>query len=135
MKGANLGFASVPFKILALGPSIYWGFGSMISCACRTPSPTFPIRQGIGFDRFPMRFWLGSATPGSVCYPARGRRLSVLGRSWAVRERSHGRLGWASGESFGPWPYIKVKTFSIFQFANYFVFNSNLNFERFLLTK
>jgi hypothetical protein len=39
--------------------------------------------------------------------------------------------------SFGPWPYFRVKTFSIFQtifqFTNYFEFNSNLNFERFLL--
>jgi hypothetical protein len=47
--------------------------------------------------------------------------------------------GWASGGSFGPRPLFRVKTFSIFQtifeFPNYFDFNSNLNFERFLLAK
>jgi hypothetical protein len=40
---------------------------------------------------------------------------------------------WARAGSFGPWPYSRAKTFSIFQtifqFANYFEFNSNLNFE------
>jgi hypothetical protein len=70
MKGVNLGFASVFFKILAQGPYIYRGFGSMISCVCRTPSPSFPIRRGFGFDWFPLRFRLGTATLGSVCYSA-----------------------------------------------------------------
>jgi hypothetical protein len=49
-------------------------FGSTISCVCRTPSPRFPIRWGFGFDRFPLRFRLGTATPSSVCYPTWGRR-------------------------------------------------------------
>jgi hypothetical protein len=133
MKGANLGFALVFFEILAQGPSIYRGFGSMISCACRTPSPSFPIQRGLGFDRFLLRFRLGTATPGSVYYPAWGRRRSGLGGSWAMREQSQGRLGWATRECFGAWPYSRVKTFCIFQtifeFANYFEFNSNLNFE------
>jgi hypothetical protein len=40
MKGENLGFASVFDEILARGSSIYRGFESMISCTCRTPSPT-----------------------------------------------------------------------------------------------
>jgi hypothetical protein len=69
MKGVNLGFASVFFEILAQGPSIYRGFGSMISCACRTPSPCFPIQWGFGFDRsrlrlqFVMTTRVGSAGP------------------------------------------------------------------------
>jgi hypothetical protein len=117
MKGANLGFALVFFKILAQGPSIYRGFGSMILCACRTPSPSFPIRWGLGFDRFPLRFWLGTATPGSVCYPAWGRRRSGLGGSWAMRERSQGRLGWANrevsvhGHILGLKPFVFSKLF------------------------
>jgi hypothetical protein len=44
MKGANLGFASVFDEIPARGSSIYRGFGSMISCACRTPSLAHLIR-------------------------------------------------------------------------------------------
>jgi hypothetical protein len=139
MKGANLGFVLVFFEIPAQGASIYRGFGSMISCVCRTPSPSFPIRWWFGSDRFPLRFRLVTATPSSVCYLARGSRRSGLGRSWAARERSQGRVCWASGESFGPWLYSRVKTFSIFQtifqFANYSEFNSNLNFEQFLITK
>jgi hypothetical protein len=39
---------SVFFKILAQLPSIYRGFGLIISCACRVVSPSFPIR--LGFD-------------------------------------------------------------------------------------
>jgi hypothetical protein len=102
---------------------------TVISCACRTPSPSFPIRWVFNFDQIPLRFRLGKETPGSVCYQAQGRWQSGLGCSWATCERSQGRLGWANGESFVPWPYFKVKTFSIFQtilqFANYFEFNSN----------
>jgi hypothetical protein len=41
--------------------------------------------------------------------------------------------------AFRPKGIFRVKTFSIFQinfqFANYFEFNSNLNFERFLLAR
>jgi hypothetical protein len=39
-KGANIGFTSVFVEILAQGSSIYRGFGSMIWCACMTPSQT-----------------------------------------------------------------------------------------------
>jgi hypothetical protein len=50
-----------------------------------------------------------------------------------VEEREETRLG--RGGSFGLCPYSRVKTFSIFQFANYFEFSSNLNFEQLLLAK
>jgi hypothetical protein len=43
IKGANLGFASIFFKIPAQRPSIYRGFGLIISCACRALSPCFPV--------------------------------------------------------------------------------------------
>jgi hypothetical protein len=43
MKGVNLGFISVIFKILAQRPSIYRGFGLIISCACRALSPSSQI--------------------------------------------------------------------------------------------
>jgi hypothetical protein len=48
MKGANLGFVSVFFKIPTQLPSIYRAFRLIISCACRALSPSFPIR--LGFD-------------------------------------------------------------------------------------
>jgi hypothetical protein len=48
MKGVNLGFVSVFFQIPAQLPSIYRGFGLIISCACRALSASFPIR--LGFD-------------------------------------------------------------------------------------
>jgi hypothetical protein len=70
MKGVNLGFATGFFEISAQGPSIYRDFGLMISCACMTPSPSFPI-QGFGFDWIPLRFRLEKETPGSVCYLVR----------------------------------------------------------------
>jgi hypothetical protein len=49
MKGVNLGFASIFDEIPARGSSIYRGFGSMISCSCRTPSPTPLILTWIRF--------------------------------------------------------------------------------------
>jgi hypothetical protein len=48
MKGVNLGFVSVFFEIPAQVPSIYRGFGLIISCACRALSPTFLIRLVLG---------------------------------------------------------------------------------------
>jgi hypothetical protein len=97
MKGANLGFASRFFKTLAQGPSIYRDFGLMISCTCRTPSPSFPIRWGFGFDRILLRFRLGKETPGSVCYLTRGRWRSA-----------HGHIS-------GLKPFLFSKLFSNFQ--------------------
>jgi hypothetical protein len=139
MKGVNLGFALVFFKIPAQRPSIYRGFGLMISCTCRALSPSFPIQRGFSFDRFPLRFRLVTALSARSTIWCGVGDDPVLGRSWAVHERSRGRLSWAGGEGFGPWPYSRVKTFSIFQtifqFANCFEFKSNLNFERFLLVK
>jgi hypothetical protein len=127
MNGVNLGFASVSFKIPALGPSIYRGFESLILCACRTPSPSSLIGWGFGFDHFPLRFWLVMARLAWSAIRHGVRDDLVLGRSWATRERSRGRLGWAGGESFSLWPYSRVKTFSIFQFAIYFEFNSSMH--------
>jgi hypothetical protein len=98
MKGANLGFASVFFKILAQRPSIYTGFGSMTSCACRTPSPSFPIRRGlvsIGFHwdfgwgwqlpvRSTIRHRVGDdlawATPSSLVREARVGSARAVGK-------------------------------------------------------
>jgi hypothetical protein len=48
MKGVNLGFVLVFFKILAQLPFIYRGFGLIILCTCRALSPSIPIR--LGFD-------------------------------------------------------------------------------------
>jgi hypothetical protein len=57
MKGANLGFVSIFFKILMQLPSIYRGFGLIISCACRALSPSFPIWLGFNFWSVSLRFW------------------------------------------------------------------------------
>jgi hypothetical protein len=74
-KGVNLGFASVFDEILAQGSSIYRGFGSMISCACRTPSPTPLIRQGFDFDRISLGFFSwGRKFHAQVHYLMWGRR-------------------------------------------------------------
>jgi hypothetical protein len=45
-KGVNLGSVSVFFETMVQLPSIYRGFGLIISCACRALSPSFPIRLG-----------------------------------------------------------------------------------------
>jgi hypothetical protein len=52
MKGVNLGFVSFFFKIPTQQPSIYRGFGLIISCMCRALSPSSQIRLGfdISFD-------------------------------------------------------------------------------------
>jgi hypothetical protein len=52
MKGANLRFVSVFFKILVQLPSINKGFGLIISYVCRARSPSFQTRLGfnISFD-------------------------------------------------------------------------------------
>jgi hypothetical protein len=52
MKGTNLGFASVSFEIPVQIPSIYRGFGLIISCTCRDLSPSFPIQLRFDFDWF-----------------------------------------------------------------------------------
>jgi hypothetical protein len=62
MKGENLGFASVFYETPARGSSIYRGFGSMISCTCRTPSPSHLIRPGFDFDQIPLRSLVGEET-------------------------------------------------------------------------
>jgi hypothetical protein len=48
----NLGFVSFFFKIPTQQPSIYRGFGLLISCTCRALSPSSQIRLGfdISFD-------------------------------------------------------------------------------------
>jgi hypothetical protein len=56
-KGAILWFALVFEEILARGSSIYMGFGSMISCTCRTPSPGPLIRPRFDFDQIPLAFF------------------------------------------------------------------------------
>jgi hypothetical protein len=136
MKGANLGFASVLFEIPAQGPSIYRGFGLMISCACRIPSPSFPIRWGFGFHWY--FSWRWQLPAWSVIWCGVGDDPAWAAPGPCVREARVGSAR-SGGECFGPWPYSRIKTFSIFQtifqFANYFEFNSNLNFEWFQLTK
>jgi hypothetical protein len=75
MKGENLGFASVFDEILARRSSIYRGFGSMISCACRTPSPTPLIRMGFDFDQIPLGFFgWGRKFPARFRYLTWGRQ-------------------------------------------------------------
>jgi hypothetical protein len=73
-KGVNLGFASVVDEILVRGSSIYWDFRSMISCACRTPSPTPLIQLGYDFDRISLGFFgRGREFPARVHYMTWGR--------------------------------------------------------------
>jgi hypothetical protein len=43
MKGVNLGFISVFFEFSVQLPSVYRGFGLIISCACRALSPRYQI--------------------------------------------------------------------------------------------
>jgi hypothetical protein len=125
MKGTNFGFASGFFKIPAQGPSIYRDFGSMISCTCRTPSPSFPIQRGLGFDRIPLRFLLGKETPGSVCYP-----------TWAApglraREAREGLAGPAGKDSaHGHIPGLKPFLFS----KLFFNLQITLNSTQFLIS-
>jgi hypothetical protein len=85
-KGANLGFASVFDEILARGSSIYRGFGSMISCACRTPSPIPPTRLGFDFDRISLGFfgWGRKTAPGPC---GGGERKRKGGPGWALPRR------------------------------------------------
>jgi hypothetical protein len=74
MKVANLGFASIFDEIPVWGSSIYRGFELMISCACRTPSPTHLIRLGFDFDWIPLRsFSWGRKFPVRFRYLTRGR--------------------------------------------------------------
>jgi hypothetical protein len=89
MKGANLGFALIFFKILEERPSIYRDFGLIISCTCRALSPSFLIRQGFDFDRFPLRFRSVTAPLSQSAIQRRVGDDPVL----ATCERSQGRLG------------------------------------------
>jgi hypothetical protein len=52
MKRANIGFVSIFFEISMQLPSIYMGFGLIISCVCRSLSPSSQIQLGfdISFD-------------------------------------------------------------------------------------
>jgi hypothetical protein len=52
MKGVNLGFASLFNEIMYQGSSIYRGFGLMISCMWRTPSPSHLIHHTNCFPNF-----------------------------------------------------------------------------------
>jgi hypothetical protein len=79
---------------------------------------------------------VGGSAPSSVCYPTQGRRRPGPGPR--VREVGAGSAGptgrvSAHGHIPGLKPSLFFKLF--FQFANYFKFNSNLNFEGFLLAK
>jgi hypothetical protein len=56
MKGVNLGFVSVFFKISVQWPSIYRGFGRIISCACRALSPSSQIQLGLLIHSISLRF-------------------------------------------------------------------------------
>jgi hypothetical protein len=102
MKGVHLGFASVFFEIPAQIPSIYRGFGLIITCAYRALSPSFPIRREFDFDRFSLRFRSVTALQTQSAIRRGVGDDPVLGHSWATCERGRGRLGWASGEGFGP---------------------------------
>jgi hypothetical protein len=63
----------------------------------------------------------------------------LLGRYTGHVQGRETKLGWADGDVLTQGHFFKVKPFSIFhtisQFANYFEFNSNLNFERFKQNK
>jgi hypothetical protein len=73
-KGVHLGFASIFDEISAQGSSIYRCFGSMISCACKTPFPTPLIQLGFNFDRISLEFFSwGRKFPAQVRYLTRGR--------------------------------------------------------------
>jgi hypothetical protein len=73
-KGVNLAFASVFDEIPARGSSIYRGFGLMILCVCRTPSPPPLIQLGFDFDPISLGFFSwGRKFPTQVHYLMRGR--------------------------------------------------------------
>jgi hypothetical protein len=93
-KGVNLGFALVFDEIPAPGSSLYRGFKSMISCVCRTPSPTPQIQLGFDFDRISLGFFgWGRKFPAQVHYLTRegddsdwaapGARVGGGGGNWA----------------------------------------------------
>jgi hypothetical protein len=93
MKGENLGFASVFYETPARGSSIYRGFGSMISCTCRTPSPTHLIWLGFDFNWIPLRsFGRGRKFHVRFRYLTRGRRWLNSGRA---RTGGEGEGNWA----------------------------------------
>jgi hypothetical protein len=80
---------------------------------------------------------LGSAGPiGGLPGHAQWK---LLGRYMLRAQGREMNPGWACGEVSAQCHLFRVKPFSIlhtiFQFANYFEFKSNLNFERFLLSK
>jgi hypothetical protein len=81
MKGANLGFALVFFKIPAQLPSIYRGFGLIISCACRALFPCFQIRLGydISFDFIEILVGGISISVMTRCGVGDDRRWDALG--------------------------------------------------------
>jgi hypothetical protein len=80
MKGVILGLVSVFFKILAEQPSIYRGFGLIISCACRALSPSSQIRLG-----FVNLFDFVEISAGGVFISAMTRREVGDNRRWAAR--------------------------------------------------
>jgi hypothetical protein len=120
MKGAHLGFASIFFEIPVQMPSIYRGFGLIISCACRALSPSFLIRHGFNFVWFPLGFRSVTALPTRSVIRCVVGDDSVLGRSLAAREGGRSRLSWASGEGFIPWPIEKWKRLFNFQIFSKF---------------
>jgi hypothetical protein len=79
MKGLNLGFVSVFFEILAQLPSIYRGFGLIISCACRALSPSSQIR--LGFD---ISFVFIEISAGGVSVSVTTQRGVGNDRCWAA---------------------------------------------------
>jgi hypothetical protein len=99
MKGVNLGFALVFDEIPIRGSSIYRGFGSMISCACRTPSNLTRIRFRLDSIEI---FWLGKKISCSVSLPDMGKAITqlgpILGRALGRGGGELGRGGLCPGE-------------------------------------
>jgi hypothetical protein len=100
MKGVNLGFVSVFFEIPAQLPSIYSGFGLIISCACRALSPCSQIQ--LGFD---ISFDFIEILAGDVSISV--MRVSEAGADSARSNSAHGEIN--IGESL-----LNFQIFSMF---------------------
>jgi hypothetical protein len=95
MKGVNLGIVSVFFEIMAQRPSIYRGFGRIISCACRALSPSSQIRLGFinPFDFIEISAGGISVSVMTRCGVGDDRRWAAIGSARPAGPNSaHGQI-------------------------------------------
>jgi hypothetical protein len=117
MKGVKLGFVSVSFEISVQQPSIYRGFGQIISCACRALSPSSQIRLG-----FVNPFDFVQILAGGVSISVTTRCRIGNDRHWAapgphVSEAGAGSAGSAGSNS----AHGQIKLEKVFLIFNFFL--------------